>query len=72
LGKHVRPLDENDCSTVYREPGAAIRGEKILAQARKFTPKGLAHGSSKHKIIRYDLDVNAFCVIEREFVLMRK
>jgi hypothetical protein len=71
LAKGVQPLKEDDF-VVYREPGTAIRGDKILAEARKFTPKGMVTGSSKHRKQRYDLDVNAFCVIEREFVLMRK
>jgi len=50
---------------VRRELGAAIHGEKILAQARKFVPKRVTTGSSTHQIVRYDLEKNAYCVIAK-------
>jgi len=50
-----------------REAGAAIRGEKIIAQARKIIPKGLVRGSSSHRIQTCDLEGNAYCVVSKAF-----
>ena len=58
------PLEE-DKKMTRREAGAAIKGDKILAQARKFVRKPLAVGSSSHRIQRYDLEGDAYCVIAR-------
>lgn len=71
MTKHVRRLDEAGY-TIFRDPGVGIKAEKILAQARKVIRKGVTMGTSTHNIQRYDLDTNAFCVIEKEFRLLRK
>ena len=55
----------------HGEPGAAIRGEKILVQARKIIPKGLVKGSSGHRIQRCDLEGNAYCVVSKPFRIAR-
>ena len=61
----VKPIERD--SDALRESGSAICGEKILAEARKFKLKGLAHATSGHRIQRYDLEKNAYCVIVKAF-----
>jgi hypothetical protein len=46
--------------------GSAIRGEKILTQARKYIRKDITKGSSTHNIQQYDLETNAYAVITKE------
>ena len=50
-----------------REAGAAICGEKIIAQARKIIRKSLVTGSSSHRIQTCDLEGNAYCVVSKAF-----
>lgn len=56
---------EEDKNQTLRHLGAAVAGEKILAQARKVVRKGLVVGSSGHRIQRLDLEKDALCVIAK-------
>jgi len=56
---------------VYRDPGCAIEGDKILFQCRK--PPGIdkARGSDAHHYFSGYLAMNAYAVIERTFKNIR-
>lgn len=57
------PLEESkDAATAA---GSAIKGEKIVTQARSYIRKDVTRGSSTHNIQRYDLAVNAYAVIAK-------
>jgi len=54
--------DDKSAATTER---ASIRGEKILAQARKIIEKNVTKGSGPHNIKRVDLETNAYAVIAK-------
>lgn len=60
------PINKNAATAA----GSAIHGEKILAQARNVTGKGITTGSSRHQIQRVDLAVNAYAVIAKPLRLL--
>ena len=45
--------------------GAAIRGEKVVAQFRKMSKPIVTRGSSTHNIQRAKLEGSVLCVIDR-------
>jgi len=61
-----------DKGRTRRELGDAIKGDKIEAQARKFSLKGVCRGSGRHQIQRYNLDTNAYCVISKPLIGLHK
>ena len=61
--KRVKKLSKQE--KVHTAMGSAIRGEKIIAQARKIIDKGVTKGSSGHRIQRVDLENNAYCIIAK-------
>ena len=48
----------------YRKLGDSLRGDKIVASARRVGTMRVAHRTSKHKGTIVDLRDNAYCVIE--------
>lgn len=48
----------------YRNPGDALRGDKIVVQAFKIDPVRLIQQSGSHKGHRTTLRKNAYCVID--------
>lgn len=46
----------------------SIHGEAILGEAMTISYKGLATGSSKHKIQKYALSGSCYCVIRKELI----
>lgn len=59
-----------DGETRY-EPGAAIRGEKVTAQARRIQKPTVCEGSSTHRIQRTRLEGSVYCVIDRPLNYLR-
>lgn len=57
--------------TVYREPGSAIEGDKILFQCRKDPKYQKSRGSSAHHYYCGYLAMNAYAVIDRTFKTIR-
>ncbi|MDP2753591.1 MAG: hypothetical protein Q8P40_04290 [Nitrospirota bacterium] len=56
---------------VYRDPGCAIEGDKILFQCRKQPDIDKARGSDAHHYFSGYLAMNAYAVIERTFRTIR-
>jgi len=51
--------------TLY-EPGSAIRGERVIARARKFhMPLQIVPGSSSHRIQQTNLEGTVLCIKDR-------
>lgn len=59
----AKPLEESKQAATTL--GAAIKGEKLLTQARKYICQRVTTGSSTHQIQRYDLETNAYAVIAK-------
>ena len=57
-------------TTVHRERGEALAGERIIAQARIIGPMLVVPGTSTHKMQQVALKKNAFCVLDRPFRLL--
>jgi uncharacterized membrane protein YdbT with pleckstrin-like domain len=55
----------------YYEPGTAIRGEKVTAQARKLHRKTVTAGTSTHEIQELRLEGSVFCIIDRPLNFIR-
>ena len=51
--------------------GAAIHGEKILAQYRKKSKPILIHGSSSHRAERITLQGEVTCIVDRPLRLLK-
>lgn len=54
---------------IHYSSGTAIYGERIIAQARKVGKIILLSGSSKHRIQQTTLKKDAFCMIDKEFIV---
>ena len=58
---------------VYRQPGSAIEGDKILVQCRKCREKmQQIKGAGKHRYYYNELRKNAYALIERTFTNLQK
>ncbi len=55
----------------HYEPGTAIRGEKVTAQARRIQKPTLCEGTSAHRIQQTKLEGSVFCVIDRPLNYLR-
>lgn len=55
------------CLHVYDQPGCALEGERIVAQAREVGKAILVSGTSSHRMREVVLRVNALCVLDRAF-----
>lgn len=67
MAKSAKPLDPSP--QAIRRLGASIAGEKVLSQARKYTPKAniIKQINGKASYVRFLLKVNAYCVVRRAF-----
>lgn len=59
-------------SRIYREPGDALQGERVIAQARDISRSHVVPGTSRHRIQEAILRGNVLCVIDREFRVKEK
>ena len=57
--------------TVYRTPGIAIEGDKILFQCRKDPNYSKSRGSDAHHYFCGYLAMNAYAVIDKTFKNIR-
>ena len=51
----------------YRDPGDALAGERVIAQARKIRTVKSVPGTSAHRMQETILSTNVLCVLDREF-----
>jgi hypothetical protein len=57
---------------IHYEPGVAISGEKVTAQARKIHKPTVCAGTSTHRIQQTKLEGSVFCVIDRPLNYIRE
>jgi len=58
---------KNLAKEVHEEAGAAIAGERVVAQARSIGKYMVVAGSSNHRIQQSTLKGNVLCVVDRAF-----
>jgi hypothetical protein len=56
---------------VYSQPGDAIQGEKVTAQARKIHKAVICTGTGSHQIHQTKLEGTVFCIIDRPLNYIR-
>jgi hypothetical protein len=54
---------------MHTEHGAALSGERVIAEAREMTKPYVVPGTSVHRIQEIVLKRNVLCVIDRPFQL---
>jgi len=68
-------MDQKDlkatAGSVGYQVGAAIRGERVLAQFRKIHRVTVVHGTSTHNIQQTKLEGSVLCVVERPLNYIR-
>lgn len=58
--------------TVLFDAGDAIKGDKVIAKARKSSKMKLINYTSSHKGIEYILTGSVFCVIDKAIKSVRE
>ncbi len=65
-----KELKQSACN-IYSNPGDAIQGEKVTAQARKIHRVTVSTGTSTHQIQNVKLEGSVFCIIDRPLNYIR-
>ncbi len=52
--------------TIYFEEGDAVKGDLLVAEARKISKPKVVPKSGRHKAIQVVLQENAFCVVRKK------